>query len=85
MANYKVEIKNSAQKEISKLDKKIVSKVMEKLDILEKTPFSSGYKKLVARSGYRIRVGDYRIIYDVIEDQNLVIISRVAHRKDVYK
>ncbi len=63
MASYKVEITNSTQKEI------------RKLDLLETTPFISGYKKLTARSGYRTRVGDYRIIYDVIEKEKLIVVS----------
>lgn len=85
MANYKVEITNSAQKELNKLDKKLISKIIEKLDLMETNPFISGYKKLVAKSGYRIRIGDYRIIYDVFEKEKLVVVSRVAHRSEVYK
>lgn len=85
MASYKVEVTNSAQKELNKLDKKLVSKIIEKLDLLETNPFISGYKKPVAKSGYRIRIGDYRVIYDVVEKEKLIVVSRVAHRSEVYK
>ena len=51
---------------------------------LEKTQDPSIYKKLIDRSGYRIRIGDYRIIYDIFEDVLVVNIIDLGHRKDIY-
>ncbi|MBI3309412.1 MAG: type II toxin-antitoxin system RelE/ParE family toxin [Candidatus Melainabacteria bacterium] len=85
MANYKVEITSSARKEIKNLDKEAVKRIIEKLESLSNDPYPDGCKKLRSDLGYRIRVGDYRIIYD-IDHPNLVIkISRVRHRKDAYR
>lgn len=85
MENYKVDITNSAQKEIKNLDSQIIKRIVEKLKSLEESPFPAGYKKLIARNGYRIRVGDYRIIYDVIELEKIVRVYKIRHRKDVYR
>ena len=85
MENYKVDITNSAQKEIKNLDSQAIKRIIEKLKSLEGNPFPSGYKKLVAKDGYRIRVGDYRIIYDILEKEKIVRVYRAGHRKDVYK
>ena len=85
MANYKVDITNSARKEIKNLDSQITKRIVEKLKSLEENPFPSGCKKLVAQNGYRIRVGDYRIIYDVIEAEKIVRVYKAVHRKDAYR
>ena len=85
MENYKVDITNSAQKEIKNLDSQAIKRIVEKLKSLKENPFPSGCKKLIARNGYRIRVGDYRIIYDVIEAEKIVRVYKAGHRKDVYK
>lgn len=85
MANYKVDITNSARKEIKNLDSQIIKRIVEKLRSLEENPFPHGYKKLIAQDGYRIRVGDYRIIYDVLEAEKIVRIYKAGHRKDVYR
>lgn len=84
MVSYKVDITNSARKEIKKLDFQIVPKITEKIEALANNPLPSGCKRLIARNGYRIRVGDYRIIYDIDIQNQLVKIYKVGHRKDVY-
>lgn len=85
MGNYKVDITNSARKEIKNLDSQIIKRIIEKLKSLEENPFPSGYKKLIARNGYRIRIGDYRIIYNILETEKIVRVYKVGHRKDVYR
>ena len=85
MANYKVEVTNSARKEIKKLDKQVTSKIISKLEELENNPFPIGHKKLKNQPGYRVRVQDYRIIYDVSTTIKIVKVYKVGHRKDVYK
>lgn len=85
MANYKVEITSSAKTEIKKLDKKAVKRIVEKLESLANDPYPDGCKKLRSDLGYRIRVGDYRIIYDIDHANSVVKVSRIRHRKDAYK
>lgn len=85
MANYKVDITNSARKEIKNLDSQVIKRIVEQLKSLEENPFPSGYKKLIAKDGYRIRVGDYRIIYDVLEAEKIIRVYKAGHRKDIYR
>lgn len=57
-----------------------------KIGRLEEDPFPAGFKKLKARHPlYRIRSGDYRIVYAVVPEDRLVVITRVGHRKDIYR
>ena len=84
MGNYKIEIKKSAVKEISKLPKNVLKRVVTKIKSLGDEPRPTGCKKLTADEKYRIRVGEYRILYS-IEDEKLVIyVVKVSHRKKVY-
>jgi len=82
---YIVKLKRSAEKELDNLPTKIHHKVINILLSLKENPFPHNVKKLRGREGYRIRVGDYRILYLVDEsDKNIEIVS-VAHRKEVYR
>lgn len=85
MAKYRLELTKTAQKKLKKLDTQTLNKLLPKIESLKDNPFPSGVKKLVTADGYRIRVGDYRIVYDVLEDLVLVKILKVGHRKDIYK
>ncbi len=82
---YTVKLKRSAEKELDNLPTKIHDKVVNILLSLKENPFPRNFKKLRGREGYRIRVGDYRILYLIDEsDKNIEVIS-VAHRKEVYR
>jgi mRNA interferase RelE/StbE len=83
---YKVAFSKSAHKELSRLPKNIYLKVEVSVDGLIENPRPSGCKKLVgSKNTYRIRVADYRIIYDVNDDIIEILIIKIEHRKDVYK
>ena len=87
MASYRVLIKPSAAKEIEAVDAKrdrqrIVSKVLA----LAEEPRPTGCEKLAGENDqYRVRVGRYRIVYSIADDELVVLVVRVAHRKDVYR
>jgi mRNA interferase RelE/StbE len=86
MASYKIEWKNSAYKELQKLPRQIISRVVAAVSELSNEPFPQGVKKLVGSEfSYRIHVGDYRVVYEVIADKLIIEIIRVRHRKDVYR
>jgi mRNA interferase RelE/StbE len=86
MATYKIEWKRSALKELEKLPRPMISKVVSAVDNLSSNPFPQGVRKLMgSESSYRIRLGDYRVLYSVIEKRLIIEIIRVGHRKDVYK
>ncbi len=85
MAKYRIEIKKSAAKEISNLPAKYLKKVLNRIDKLSTNPRPIGSVKLSGKEKYRIRVGIYRILYQIFEEKLVVIVVKVAHRKDVYK
>jgi mRNA interferase RelE/StbE len=85
MANYKVVVEKRAEKEISKLDKKATGRIREAIDSLEIDPKPPSSKRLVGVEAYRLRVGDYRIIYEIAEKIVTIYVVKVGHRKDVYK
>ncbi len=84
---YKIEIKSSAEKHLSKIPYKYHKKVKEKIDELASSPFPPGCKKLKAleKDQYSVRAGKYRVIYEVHEENVLVLIVKIGHRKDVYR
>lgn len=86
MASYQIEWKNSAYKELQKLPRQMIPKIVSAIGDLSDNPYPQGVKKLVgSEHSYRIRFGDYRVIYEVIENKLIIEIVRVRHRKDVYK
>lgn len=85
MANYKIEIKKSAIKEIENLPKKTLARVIEQIKTLSDDPRPNGCKKLSGDEKYRIRVGDYRILYLIEEKIITVFVVKIAHRKEVYR
>ena len=85
MASYSLEIKRSAAKELAQLPTKDRGRVIVCIQALAADPRPSGAEKLSGQERYRVRQGDYRILYE-IEDQVLrVIVVKIGHRRDVYR
>ena len=84
MVNYKIEIKKSATKEIAKLPKNILKRILNKIQSLSSDPRPNGCKKLTADEKYRVRVGDHRILYSIEDEKLIVYVVKVGHRKKVY-
>lgn len=84
---YTISIKPSALKELNKLPKATVKKAEKAIDALALNPRPDGVKKLKnsAEDLYRIRFGDYRIIYSIEEEIKIVDILKIGHRKEIYK
>jgi mRNA interferase RelE/StbE len=82
---YTVLIERYAQKQIMKLDKKIIPLIKTAIASLADDPRPYGYKKLKGENAYRIRVGNYRIIYEINDNTIIVTVVSVGHRKDIYK
>ena len=86
MAIYQIKWKTSALRELKKIDKKMIPRILSLVESLEVQPFPSGIRKLCGtKNTYRIRIGDYRIVYDVHKSIITIEIIRVRHRKDVYR
>jgi mRNA interferase RelE/StbE len=83
---YAIELKPQAQKFIEKQNKKIQRQLVTKIESLQTDPRPAQSKLLHSdRQIYRLRPGDYRIIYQIKDDRLLVLVARVDNRKDVYK
>lgn len=63
----------------------IVMPILDAIENLAENPRPKGYKKLKGRTGYRIRVGNYRIIYEIFDDILLIDVIDLGHRKDIYE
>ena len=84
MEKYKVEIKKSAVQEIEHLPRRDIKIVLDKITSLAENPRPHDCKKLSAQEKYRIRCGDYRILYSIDDVILIVCVVKVGHRKDVY-
>ncbi len=84
--SYQVEITPAAQHMIKKLPKNVQQRIIEQLEALAVDPRPVGVIKLAAEENlYRVRVGDYRIVYEIQDDILLILITKIGHRKDVYR
>ncbi len=85
MASYRIEWKRSATKEIRRLPSETVRKILDAVADLASDPFPANVRKLTgSEHTYRIRIGDYRIVYDIHSSTLIIEIVRVRHRKDAY-
>lgn len=82
---YSIVLKKSAEKEFKFLEKTIKGKITKAILDLETNPFPTKVKKLQNFEGYRIRVGDYRILYSLNSETKTIEIFSIGHRKEVYK
>ena len=84
--SYHVEFAPSAARSFAKLERRTQRRVAQRVEALVYTPRPRGSEKLRgATDRYRLRVGDYRIIYDIEDDALVILILRVGHRRDVYR
>jgi mRNA interferase RelE/StbE len=83
---YKIQWKKSAKKELKKINKKDILKILSQVESLSKNPKPANSKKLLSTERtYRIRVGNYRVLYSVYQNQLIIEIIRVGHRQNIYK
>jgi mRNA interferase RelE/StbE len=81
-----IEFAASAEREFKALDRSIQRRITARIDALAANPFPAGFKRLQGRPEvYRIRVGDYRVLYKVDGKRVTVLILKVGHRREVYR
>ena len=86
MALFKIVLKNSVEKDLKRTDRSQISRLLRAIEDLSSDPFPASSKKLIgSNQTYRVRVGDYRIIYIVNRTLREIEIERVRHRKEVYR
>ena len=82
---YRVTIASSARREIDKLTTDIRKRIVARILSLEQEPRPIGAIKKQGEDAYRIRVGDYRVIYSIEDTVKIVTVIKVGHRRDVYR
>ena len=82
---YRVTILRRAQKELGALGDDPYSRVRDAIGGLAEDPRPSGCLKLTGRDGWRIRIGNYRVVYEIDDSAHLVTVLHVGHRRDVYR
>ena len=86
MSSYRVALTVSAEKELHRLPAQVVARIVPRLEGLASAPRPPGCKKLSGGDNeWRIRVGDYRIVYEIDDGARTVDITRIAHRREVYE
>ena len=85
MAKYKITIKKSAAKELREISKKDLRKIIKCIQSLAQNPRPRGARKLSGKEQYRVRQGDYRIVYSVDDKNSMVDIVKIGHRREIYR
>jgi len=85
MAEYKILITDSAVKELEAIPDKDLKKIVLRIRSLAQNPRPQGSQKLSAQERYRIRMGDYRVVYSIEDKKSEVIIVKIGHRREIYR
>lgn len=86
MSNYAVEVKPSVRKELETLPVNVLRRVIAKLESLAENPRPAGCKKLKGYKDYwRVRVGEWRVVYIIDDAAKALSVTRIAHRREVYE
>ena len=85
MARYSLEFKRSVAKDLEGVPKRDLERILERIDRLRDDPRPPGSVKLSGQECYRVRQGNYRIVYEIIDDRLVVVVVAVGHRRDVYR
>ncbi|MCJ7582140.1 MAG: type II toxin-antitoxin system RelE/ParE family toxin [Candidatus Aminicenantes bacterium] len=85
MGKYKILIKKSASEELGKIQKKDLLKIIERIQKLSLDPRPQGFQKLSVLERYRLRQGNYRIIYSVSDKNYEIHIIKIGHRREIFR
>jgi mRNA interferase RelE/StbE len=82
---YSIKIRRTAQSSLARISQPYQNRIIEAIKALEIEPRPVGCKKLSGREAWRIRAGDYRVIYEIQEPEHVIIVVVVGHRSQVFK
>ena len=85
MASYRIVLRRSAEKDLEALPQKDRRRVVARIALLAVEPRPHDCKRLSGEEKYRLRQGDYRILYEIVDDDLIVTVVKVAHRRAVYR
>jgi len=83
--SYSISIKRSAQKSLAGISQPYRAKIIDQIENLSDNPRPATCKKLTGREAWRIRIGAYRVIYEIKDNQLAIIVVTLGHRREVYK
>lgn len=83
--NYELFIERRAQRQLARISQPYQERIIAKIQGLAHDPRPVGAKKLSGREGWRIRVGDYRVIYEIRDKSLIILVLAVGHRREVYR
>lgn len=82
---YKIAFEKRVVRDLKKIPREAVTRILESVEKLSENPFPPACKKLKGRDAWRIRIGDYRVIYGVKSGELMILIIKIGHRKDIYE
>ncbi len=85
MGNFEVIFKRSVAKDLRQIPKKDVAKILKRIEALRAEPRPPGVEKLSGQEKYRIRQGVYRILYEIRNNELIVVVVKIGHRREVYR
>jgi mRNA interferase RelE/StbE len=85
MGKYRLIFRKSVALDLRRIPNRDLRKILAAIESLSEEPRPSGIEKLSGRERYRVRQGNYRIIYEINDNEIIVVIVKVGHRKDVYR
>jgi len=80
-----LEWKEGAINQLQNLDSNLARRIYKKVDTLKNDPFTKNIKRLKGEKAFRLRIGDYRVIFDIDQKKRIITILRLGHRKNIYK
>ena len=75
----------SAEKELLYLNKNLGQRIIQKINLLKNDPYGQNSQKLEGGKGYRIRIGDYRVVYTINNENKIILVIKIGHRKEIYR
>ena len=85
MGKFEIIFKQSVAKDLRQIPKKDVTRILNRIKALSIEPRPPGVEKLSGQDKYRIRQGAYRILYEIRNNELIVVVVKIGHRRDVYK
>ena len=85
MGSFELRFKRSVAKDLRSIPDKDLARILKRVESLAINPRPQGVEKLSAQDLYRVRQGNYRIIYEVKDDELIIVVVKIGHRRDVYR
>lgn len=85
MGKFEVQFRTSVEKELKRIPQKDQIRILQSIALLSADPHPPSSKKLSGQDRYRLRQGDYRILYEIFDQELVVVVVRIGHRRDVYR